>query len=229
MGAAGGAGGGCPQRPPSGPGRLPPSPDPTWSDPGGAPRSRVVPGRPSGLAGARPRQPCCSRWRRHPRSRPGEGAARCHLTCAQRVVRRSRGAGWGRSGARGAGAASGTGTGAALEPGSPAVPTRGEQISVAPRAPPAPPPSPPPQLFPATSCWYQQPARASRSPPPPSPAEARAGTRVPQAGAWEESPAARTPALRRGRPSSPASGPPAGPAAEPACLLPGTGGEAIIN
>lgn len=70
----------------------------------------MVPGRPSGLAGssaptALP-QPLASR---PAVPAPGEGAARCHLTCAQRVVRRSHGGGVGPTGARGAGAASGTG------------------------------------------------------------------------------------------------------------------------
>lgn len=146
---------------------------------------------------------------------------------------------WGRGGAdgrpRGLGGLRDWGGEPGAEPGSPAVPTRGEQISVAPRAPPppAPPPAPPPQLFPAlTSCLAvsKAPARASRSPPPPNPAEARAGTRVPQAGAWGGVPGCPgLPAPAAGALPVPRPGPPAGPAAELACLLPGTGGEAIIN
>lgn len=148
---------------------------------------------------------------------------------------------WGRGGAdglpRGLGGLRDWGGEPGAEPGSPAVPTRGEQISVTPRAPPppAPPASPPPSLRSSSPrslpAWQlAKPLPARPDPPPRNPPEARAGTRVPQAGRGEESPAARDSQRPPRAPfQSRVQVPPAGPAAELACLLPGTGGEAIIN
>ena len=120
---------------------------------------------------------------------------------------------WGRGGAdglpRGLGGLRDWGGEPGAEPGSPAVPTRGEQISVAPRAPPppAPPPSPPPQLFPAlTSCLAisKAPARASRSPPATLRRRGREpGSHRPGVGRSPRLPG--TPSARHGLPSSPAS------------------------
>lgn len=122
------------------------------------------------------------------------------------------------------------------EPGAepPAAPTRGERISAAPRAPPppAPPPSPPPSLRSPSprSLPAWQLAKPLRERPDPPPPEARAGTRAPQAGAWGGVPGCPgLPAPAAGALAVPRPGAPAGPAAELTCLLPGTGGEAIIN
>ncbi|XP_032197326.1 brain acid soluble protein 1-like [Mustela erminea] len=121
---------------------------------------------------------------RHPRElaaalpAPGEGAARCHFTCAQRVVRRSHGAGRGSRPLEREGAASGAGLergrAGAASPGGPAVPTGPQHSTAALRAPPPAAPAPPPRLSAATSAsslpaWAISKAPSPRCPcPPPS-------------------------------------------------------------
>lgn len=220
-GAAGAQGGGiCPQRPlPLGAGASAVSRS-DLSDPlGGAPRSRVVPGRPSGARRELgPAWPCRSRLASRPAvPAPGEGAARCP-TCAQRVVRRSHGGGVGPTGARGA-EALGTGEESrVLSRGALQSRRAGSRSRCdrAPPPPPAPPPSPPPQLFPAlTSCLAISKAHCSRVPiPAPQPCGGAGETRVPQAGAWGGVPGCRDSQRPPRAPFQSASGPPAGPAAE---------------
>lgn len=101
---------------------------------------------------------------------------------------------WGRGGAdgrpRGLGGLRDWGGEPGAEPGSPAVPTRGEQISVTPRAPPppAPPASPPPSLRSSSPrslpAWQLAKPLPARPDPPPQPSGGAGGNPGPTGRAW---------------------------------------------
>ena len=152
---------------------------------------------------------------RPPLSAPGEGEARCHFTCAQRVVRRSLGAGRG-SRQQERDSRTSRGSAWAASPVGPAVPTGTQHSTAALRAPP-PPAAPPPPRLSATSSLSSLPTSAiSKVPSPGRPRPAPAP--IPPESSASSLPIlaiSKAPSLRRSAPLPPEARPVLGRGAKP--------------